>query len=160
MFLWAYIVLILRWFNIQFGVRWVVVLSLSAIPSLLLMYAVEQSNDFLNDWWAGGTLKRSTEIAYQITGEERPYEALDTDTQERINEFDEKSYGKNVSIISGLLIALTSPFVGVLGDGLRGAVGGGVLAFLSVWFLSYRSVIELKELASGLRDVYQQTHEN
>lgn len=159
-FLWAYVLGILLLFDIKFGYQRLVVISIAAVPSLIIMFLVEQAIDFLNDWWAGGNLKQSTEIARRVTGEKHPFEALDADTQERITNFDNKSYGKQVTIITGLLIAISAPFVGLFGYGKLGTLGGILLTSVALWGFVYRPVQELKDLASGIGEVYQQNHEN
>lgn len=160
LFLWVYVLAILLWFDIKFGYQRLIVLSIAAVPSLIVMFVAEQFINFLNDWWAGGHLKQSTEIAYQLTGEKHPYEALDADAQSRVSEFDNKSYGKQVTILAGLLIAVSAPFTGFFGYGLLGIIGGLFLTGVSLWAFVYQPVEELKDLASGIADVYQQKYEN
>lgn len=159
LFLWVYVLGILLWNDIKFGFQRLVVLSIAAVPSLVVMFLVEVYIDRLNDWWAGGKLKRSTEIAHQVTNDERPYEVSDRDLQERINEFDNKAFGKHVSIIAGLLIGLSAPFVGMAMSGLTGTVVGGLLAIPTIMGLSYRSFKDLNKLADGIGEVYMKSYE-
>lgn len=160
LFLWVYTLVILLWFEVNLPNQRLLVLSLATIPSLIVMFVAELFMDFLNDWWVGGNLKRSTEIATEVTKEDHPYEVLSSDAQDRITDIDGKAYGKQVTILTGLVIGFTVPFFGYLEFGLPGILAGLCLTPLVLWAFVYRSVLELKDLASGIAEIYQHKYEN
>lgn len=124
---------------------------------MFLSYAF---NNKLNDFWAGGYLKQSSEVAHRITGSNRPYRQLDSDAQEEINKFDELAHKHNTTILSGLIIGGSAPILGYYHFGWLGSVTALIITGLAVWLLTYKSIQELNREAENIAEVYKAKYEN
>lgn len=129
-------------------------------PALLLMFLVYRFNHKLNDFWAGGNLKQSTETIQRITGKNDSYHSASQAVQETVDEFDEKAFGHHVGILSGLTLAVLLPISAFLTFGIVGLFGGLFAAVLAIWGLSVQSFRELNRLASDLSVPYEENYEN
>lgn len=137
-----------------------VALAAAAGPALLVMFFVVVENDRLNDYWAGGNLKRSAKRISEITGESDFYESAPEEVKETVNDFDELAYGHHVAIISGIVLAVAVPITGYAAAGLRGLVVGVIVSFGAFRTLSVRSYRELNQLAKELPTPYEENYEN
>jgi hypothetical protein len=155
--IYAYAYLVLLHWNVTNGRIAAVV---AAIPALIVMFSVVVLNHWLNDFWAGGNLQRSTEEIDRITGENDSYHSASKEIQETIDEFDEKAYGHHVAILSGLVVGIAAPVTGFVAIGLRGALVGIVGSLLAIRVLSIRSHRELNRLADDLSTPYVENYEN
>ncbi|WP_135535461.1 hypothetical protein [Halostella pelagica] len=133
---------------------------IAAAPALLLMFLVYRFNHKLNDFWAGGKLKESTETIQRITGENDSYHSASQAVQTTVDEFDEKAFGHHVGILSGLTLAVLLPSSAFLTFGYVGLFSGLFGAVLAVWGLSVQSFRELNRLASNLSVPYEENYEN
>lgn len=129
-------------------------------PAVLLMFLVYRFNHELNDFWAGGNLKESTQTIQRITGENDSYHSASQEIRETIDGFDEKAFAHHVGIISGLTLAIALPVSAFLAFGIKGLLAGLLGAFLAVWGLSMQSYRELNRLASDLSVPYEENYEN
>ncbi|AJF24454.1 hypothetical protein ACNO8S_20090 (plasmid) [Haloarcula sp. KBTZ06] len=134
--------------------------TLSVLPTILVMFLADQQNNRLINFFAGGELRRSTDQIQKITGHDDFYESASEELQNRVDDFDRRAYQKNISILAGLIIALTTPFVGFY---LRGTLGLGiglVIGLLATQLLTRRSIQELNRLAQNISEPYTAKYEN
>ncbi|SMO73045.1 hypothetical protein SAMN06264867_107140 [Halorubrum cibi] len=124
------------------------------------MFSVVAANDWLNDYWAGGNLKRSTETIDRITGESDFYDSAPQEIQESIDDFDELGYSHHVAILAGIALAIAVPITGYLVAGFVGGISGVVLAIVILRVLSIRSYRELNRLAKQMSVPYEEKYEN
>lgn len=150
------IVLLAYWQQAQ---RWVI-LMVGSFPVLCLMYIIRVFNSQLTDFWAGGNLKASAEEIQAITGKNDFYESAHVEVQERVNELDDKAYGKNVAIMSGILLGFIIPTIAFVEYGIQGGAVGLIGSGVSIYMLGTKSVRELNRLASQIGEVYRSKYEN
>lgn len=132
----------------------------AAIPSLAVMFIVVVANDWLNNFWVGGNLKRSTETILRITGESDFFDSAQQEVRDSIDGFDEKGYSHHVSILAGILLTIAAPITGyAIGDVVGLLVGVG-LAPIILRVLSVRSFRELNRLAKQMSVPYEENYEN
>lgn len=137
-----------------------IALAVATGPAFLVMFFVAVKNDWLNDYWAGGNLKESTERIAQITGEGDFYESAPPEVKGSVDDFDELAYGHHVALISGIVIATTAPITGYLAYGLLGLGIGVVISLTAIRSFSMRSYQELNRLAKELATPYEENYEN
>lgn len=135
-------------------------LAVATGPALLVMFFVVVKNDWLNDYWAGGNLKKSTQKIARITGEDDFYESASKEVKESVDDFDKLAYSHHVAIISGIVIATTAPVIGYLVHGLMGLGIGVVISLAVIHSFSIRSYQELNRLAKELSTPYEENYEN
>lgn len=137
-----------------------IALAAAAAPALLVMFFAEVKNDWLNDYWAGGNLKRSTDRISRITGDNDFYESAPKEVKESVDNFDKLAYSHHVAIISGIMLTVTTPIIGYTIIGVRGFAVGIVVSVISLRALSIRSYRELNRLAKELSTPYEENYEN
>jgi len=137
-----------------------IALVVAGAPALLVMFIVVTFNHQLNDFWAGGYLKQSTEEIAQIVNEHDFYHSASREIQDTVDDFDKKAYGHHVAILSGLIVAGSAPVVGYLAFGPVAALGGLPVSLLALWTLSVRSYREINRLAEDLSTPYVENYEN
>ena len=130
------------------------------LPTILVMFTADYYNEGLIDFFAGGELKRSTDEIQELTGDDHFYESAPEKVQTRVDKFDRLAYQQNISVLSGLTIAVTAPIVGYVIFDLLGLVGGLVLSLIALQGLSRRSIQELNTLAANITEPYQANYEN
>lgn len=129
------------------------------LPTILVMFTAKVYSTEIIDFFAGGELMKSTEEIAQRAGENF-YEEADEAIQSRVDDLDQKAYRENVSILSGLVIALSAPILGFVEFSIPGLIGGILVAALAVQILSRKGVESLNELARGISRPYEAKHEN
>jgi len=130
------------------------------LPTILVMFIADRYNYQLIHFFAGGELQRSTEQVERITGENDFYESASKELQSRVDDLDRRAYQNNISILAGVLIAVTGPVIGFyLRDVIGGIVGLGI-AGLAVQLLSRQSVRQLNTLAQNISEPYTAKYEN
>ena len=134
--------------------------TLAVLPTILVMFLADRQNNWLINFFAGGELRRSTDQIQQITGDDDFYESASEELQNRVNDFDRRAYQKNISIISGLIIAVTTPFVGVYLHGILGLAIGLLVGLFAAQLLTRRSIHELNRLAQNISKPYTAKYEN
>ena len=155
--IYAYAYLVLIHWDITNGRIAAVV---AAIPALVVMFTVVVLNHWLNEFWVGGNLKESTDEINRITGENDSYHSASREIQETVDDFDEKAYGHHVTVISGLIVGISAPFVGLVAFGWIGALSGAFCSLVSIRALSIHSYRELNQLAKDLSTPYVENYEN
>lgn len=130
------------------------------LPTVMVMFIADHYSYQLTDFFAGGELKRSTEEIALITGDDHYYEGVSEHTQSRVDDFDIRAYNNNISILSGILIGGTVPFVGYAIQGISGALIGFTLTIVSIQVLTRASIEELNTLARDIVEPYKANHEN
>lgn len=134
--------------------------SFAALPTIFVMFLAERYSTELIDFWAGGELYRSTEYVHTLTGEDHFYHAANENVQSSVDDFDRRAYQNNITILTGLIIAITAPFLGFYNQNLVGAIVGFVIAVLAVQLLSRRSIEQLNTLARDIAEPYKAKYEN
>lgn len=134
--------------------------SFAILPTVLVMFLVDRYSFWLIHFFAGDKLQQSTEQIERITGEQDFYEAASNELQARIDDLDRRAYQNNISILSGILIAVSIPFVGFYLREWVGAVGGLIVAVLAVQLLSRRSIRQINTLAQNITEPYTAKYEN
>ena len=129
-------------------------------PVLLLMFTVYVGIDSLNEFWAGGNLKRSTKRIDEITGDNDFYESSSTEIKKSVDDFDDKAYSHHISILSGLILSVVVPATGYTVGGLPGVILGVLVGSVLFQTLSVRSYRELNKLARKLSTPYEENYEN
>jgi len=137
-----------------------VALVAAGVPALVVMFAVVVLNHKLNDYWAGGNLKQSTETIVQITGERDFWHSASKETRDAIDDYDEKAYSHHVSILAGIINAAAAPITGHFAIGWQGIVVGLLLSIIFLRGMSVRSYRELNRLAKELSIPYEENYEN
>lgn len=132
---------------------------LSAVPAIFVMFVAERYSTKIIDYFAGGELRRSTDQVVASTGEAF-YEQSSEKIQRRVDDFDEKAYRENVSILSGGVIALTAPLVGYLEYSVLGLVIGFTISSLALLLLSRQGIEALNELAENVSRPFEVNHED
>lgn len=130
------------------------------LPTVIVMFLADQYSNQLIDYFAGGELKRSTEEIAQITGGDHFYEGVTEHTQTRVDDYDRRAYKNNISILAGILIGATAPFVGYLIQAVPGAIVGLILTAVSIQVLCRASIQELNTLAREIVEPYKAKYEN
>jgi len=130
------------------------------LPTILVMFIADRYNFQLIHFFAGGELQRSTEQVEEITGDNDFYESASEELQSRIDDLDRRAYQNNISLLAGIVIAGTAPFVGFYLQFWIGAGVGLVVAILAVQLLSRRSVQQLNTLAQNITEPYTAKYEN
>lgn len=134
--------------------------TLAVLPTILVMFLADRQNNRLIDFFAGGELRRSTDQIQEITGNDDFYESASEELQNRVDDFDRRAYQKNISILAGLIIAVTTPFVGVYLRGTLGLAIGLLVGLLAAQLLTRRSIQELNRLAQNISKPYTAKYEN
>jgi hypothetical protein len=134
--------------------------AFAIVPPVLVMFLADHYNNKLVKFFAGGEVKRSTEFIEEKTGENHFYYGADSELQENVDKFDRRAYQNNISILSGLLIAVTSPFLGYHVYGPIGALVGVFLTAVAIRWLSQPAVEQLNALAKDLKEPYKANYEN
>ena len=135
-------------------------LAVATIPALTVMFVVVVANNWLNDYWAGGNLKHSTETIARITGENDFYDSAPQDVKDSVDEFDELAFGHHVAILSGILLAAAVLVTGYMVAGVIGMVFSVAIAAVLLRALSVRSYRELNRLAKQMSVPYEENYEN
>lgn len=134
--------------------------SFAALPTIFVMFIAERYSTELIDFWAGGELHRSTEYVETLTGEDHFYHAANENVQSSVDDFDRRAYQNNITILTGLIIAITAPVLGFYNQNIVGAIVGVVVATLAVQWLSRRSIEQLNTLARDIAEPYKAKYEN
>jgi hypothetical protein len=124
------------------------------------MFLADRQNNQLVDFFAGGELRRSADQIQEITGDDDFYESASEELQNRVDDFDRRAYQQNISILGGLIIATTTPFIGVFLYGTLGLVIGLLVGLLAVQLLTRRSIQQLNRLAQNISKPYTAKYEN
>ncbi|WP_049893553.1 hypothetical protein [Halogranum rubrum] len=130
------------------------------VPTAIVMFVADYFSSDIIDFFAGGELLRSTEHIHQMTGGGHFFESASEEVQTRVDDFDRRAYQENISLLAGVAIATTSPAVGYIYSQLVGAAIGGLIAVLSIQFLSRSAVQTLNNLARDIREPYNAKYEN
>lgn len=134
--------------------------TLAVLPAILVMFLADQQNNRLIDFFAGGELRRSTDQIQEITRDDDFYESASEELQNRVDHFDRRAYQKNISILSGLIIAVLTPFVAIYLYGILGLTVGMLVGLLAAQLLTRRSIQELNRLAQNISKPYAAKYEN
>ncbi|MDF9747922.1 hypothetical protein [Natrinema salsiterrestre] len=158
--IYVYSLLVLLYWDIPLISTDRIALVAATVPALAVMFTVVVANDWLNDFWAGGNLKRSTATILRITGENDFFDSAQQEVKDAIDDFDEKGYSHHVSILAGILLAITVPITGyVIGKFVGLFIGVGLAAIILRVF-SVRSFRELNQLAKQMSVPYEENYEN
>lgn len=133
---------------------------LSLIPAIGVMFIADQYSTRLIFFWAGGELRRSIEEIEEITGEADFYESASEEVQTRVDKLDRHAYQSNISILAGITIALTAPFVGFFVHSVPGTVAGIFIAVAALHLLTRKSIAQIKDLARNIDKPYEAKYEN
>lgn len=158
--IYVYSLLILLYWDVPLITTDRIALVAAAVPSLAVMFTVVAANDWLNDFWAGGNLKRSTETILRITGGNDFFDSAQQEVKDAIDDFDEKGYSHHVSILAGILLAIAVPITGYVISDLIGLLIGLGLAGIILRVFSVRSFRELNRLAKQMSVPYEENYEN
>lgn len=132
----------------------------AVIPTVLIMFLADQYSTTLVDFWAGGELKRTTESIESLTRDDHFYHAVGEDIQTSVDDFDRRAYQNNISILTGIIIAVTAPSLGFYHHHhVTGAILGCIIAVLAVHWLSRRSIHQLNTLARDIAEPYKAKYE-
>jgi hypothetical protein len=137
-----------------------IALVVAAAPALLVMFVVVTCNHRLNDFWAGGYLKQSTEEIAQIVNNHDFYHSASKEIQDTVDDFDKKAYSHHVAILSGVVVAVSAPIVAYFAFDLVAVLGGLLVSIIAFWALSVRSYREINRLAEDLSTPYVENYEN
>lgn len=160
MWIYLYTLFVFLYWDIQLITSDRVALVAAGVPAFLVMFFVRVKNDWLNEYWVGGNLKRSTEQISKITGDNDFYESASGEIKKSVDEFDELAYGHHVAIISGIVLAGVLPITGYAAGGLAGLAIGGIGSIVIFETLSLSSYRELNQLSKDLSTPYEENYEN
>lgn len=130
------------------------------LPTVSVMFLADRYNFHLIHFFAGGELQRSTEQINRMTGDGDFYESASEELQTRIDDLDCRAYQNNISILAGLLITGTAPFIGFYLRDVIGTLVGLAIAIVAVQLLARRSVQQLNTLAQNITKPYTAKYEN
>ncbi|WP_042662742.1 hypothetical protein [Haloferax sp. ATB1] len=134
--------------------------TLAVLPAILVMFIADRQNNQLINFFAGGELRRSTDQIQEITGDDDFYESASEELQNRVDDFDRRAYQKNISILAGVIITVTTPFIGAYLRGTLGLAIGLLVGLLAAQLLTRRSIQELNRLAQNISKPYTAKYEN
>lgn len=134
--------------------------SVGLAPAIIVMFLADSYSNHLINFWAGGELRRATDYVDTITGDDHFYHAASEDIRTTVDDFDRRAYQNNISILTGIIILLTAPFLGFYLHDLLGAAIGALTGLLAVQLLSRRSITQLNTLARDIAEPYKAQYEN
>ena len=136
------------------------VLTMAAIvPTVVVMFVADQYNNKLVLFFAGGELQRSGDKIMSIVGEDHFFEGAPETVQNRVDRLDRRTYQQNITLLAGVVIAVTSPFIGYLQADLFGLLVGFVGSVLALVLLCRRAIRTLNDLAEGFSEPYNAKYE-
>lgn len=134
--------------------------SFAVLPAILVMFFADRYSYHIIDFFAGGELQKSTDQIERLTGEQDFYESASKEIQTRVDDFDQRAYRSNISILSGVLIGTSAPFIGFYVQGRTGTFVGLLTAGIAVQLLSRRGIRKLNTLAQNITKPYIAKYEN
>lgn len=133
---------------------------LALFPTILVMFLADRYSNWLVDFFAGGELRRSTEYVEAKTGEDHFYHAAREEVQTSVDDLDRRAYQNNISILTGIVIGVTAPFIGFYQRAIIGGLFGILLACCAIHWLTKSSITQLNTLARDIREPYKAKYEN
>lgn len=158
MFLYLYSAVILYWLQLQSYLpiqssRFTVVIA-AAVPPAIVVFLATVFNDGLMEFFAGEAIQEAFEDIDDRTGDDEFYWDADAETQDSIDDMDQKAHKHLVTVLSGILICLSLPIMvysllGLLEAAL--AVGGSLVV---AYTFCYRGYLDLQQVVKSSIKLY------
>ena len=132
----------------------------ASIPSAVLVFLSVVFNDGLMEFFAGDVIEESFNSINERTGDDEFYWDADQDIQDRIDRMDGKAHRHLVTILSGLLIGCSLPFVVNYLYGLMYAGLSLIGSLIVVYLFSYREYRNLRQVIKSSVKLYSITDED
>lgn len=161
-FLYLYSAFLLYWLQpllpVQTG-RFIVFIG-AAVPPAVVIFLAIVFNDGLFDLFAGKTIKETFNEIDDRTGEDEFYWDADSETQDSIDDMDEKAHSHLVTILTGVFIAVSLPIAGFYYSGVKLAALALVGSILVAYVFCYRRYHDLQQVVKSSMKLYEQRDEN
>jgi hypothetical protein len=132
----------------------------AGVPSAALVFLSFIFNDGLMEFFAGGVIEERFNTIEERTGKDEFYWDADQDTQDRIDRMDRKAHRHLVTVLSGLLIGGSLPFVVNYLYGWIYAVLSLMGSVLVIYLFSYREYRNLRQVVKSSVKLYSITDED
>jgi hypothetical protein len=137
-----------------------IVLILAVIPPAVVVFLTTVFNDGLMEIFAGEIIEDTFSTIDSRTGEDEFYWDADSETQDSIDDMDQKAHKHLVTVLSGLLIAVSLPFVAYVFLEIEGVVLSIVGAVVVGYLFSYRSYRDLRQVVKSSMKLYDTSNED
>ncbi|MXR52392.1 hypothetical protein GRX03_12355 [Halovenus sp. WSH3] len=137
-----------------------IVLIAAVIPPAVVVFLATVFNDALMEVFAGEVIEETFNTIDGRTGSDEFYWDADSEIQNSIDEMDQKAHKHLVTVLSGLLIAVSLPFVSYLFLGIVGTLLSIVGAILVIYLFSYRSYRDLRQVVKSSMKLYETNNED
>lgn len=137
-----------------------VYLLAAGIPAIILIFLSVIFNDWLMDLFAGDTIQQAFETIDNRTGDDEFYWDADSDAQDDIDEMDKKAHQHLVTVLSGIIIAVSLPFVTYYFIDLRVAAIALVGSIIIGYLFCIRGRRNLQQVVKSSTKLYEIDNEN
>ncbi|MXR40086.1 hypothetical protein GRX01_01755 [Halobaculum sp. WSA2] len=128
--------------------------ALAAAPPVILVFLSSVFNDELMEFFVGKEIEEAFKAIDERTGDEEFYWDSDAETKESIDGMDERAHKHLVTILTGIGIALSLPFIVYYEFGAlesAGAVGGSLIV---LYLFSIRELRNLRQVVKSSVKLY------
>ena len=164
LFLYLFTAGVLYWLQLEsiltFESSRFMILIVAVVPPAAVVFLATVFNDALMDLFAGETIKETFQEIDSRTGEDEFYWDAETETQDSIDEMDEKAHKHLVTVLSGAVIALSMPVPIYVFRGLLEALIAVVGSLLVIYLFCYRSYRDLQQVVKSSVKLYDTGNED
>ncbi|QUJ71930.1 hypothetical protein [Haloarcula marismortui] len=126
----------------------------AAVPPAIVVFLATVFNDGLMELFAGEAIQEAFEEIDDRTGDDEFYWDAEAETQDSIDEMDQKAYKHLVTVLSGIVISVSLPIVVyVLFDLFEGVIAVCGSLFVGYTFC-YRSYRDLQQVVKSSIKLY------
>jgi len=164
LFLYLYSAGVLYWLQLEsilaFESSRFMILIAAVVPPAIVVFLATVFNDALMEILVGDTIEEAFHEINSSTGEDEFYWDAENETQDSIDEMDEKAHKHLVTVLSGAVIALTLPVLIYVFLGLFEALLAVTGALLIVYLFCYRSYRDLQQVVKSSIKLYNTSNED
>jgi len=164
LFLYLYSAGILYWLQLEsilaFESSRFMILIAAVVPPTIVVFLATVFNDGLMELLAGNAIEEAFREINSSTGEDEFYWDAETETQDSIDEMDEKAHKHLVTVLSGAVIALSMPAPIYVFRGLLEALIAVVGSLLVIYLFCYRSYRDLQQVVKSSVKLYDTGNED
>lgn len=164
LFLYLYSAGILYWLQLEslltFESSRFMILIAAVVPPAVVVFLATVFNDSLMELLAGNAIEDSFREINSSTGEDEFYWDAETETQDSIDEMDEKAHKHVATIFSGAVIAFTLPVPVYVFQGRSEALIAMIGSVLIIYLFCYRSYRDLQQVVKSSVKLYDTGNED
>lgn len=164
LFLYLYSAGILYWLQLEsiltFESSRFMILIAAVVPPAIVVFLATVFNDGLMEILAGNAIEEAFREINKSTGEDEFYWDAETETQNSIDEMDEKAHKHVVTVLSGAVIGLTLPIPIYVFQGLSEALIAVFGSILIIYLFCYRSYRDLQQVVKSSMKLYDTGNED